>query len=85
MSKWIITLVLAGHLTTAALAADKPVPEENPGTPPDLATSQAQLICLDCKNHDFDTATHKEILTGLLPNAYNKELRRALFWQDRTI
>ena len=52
-----------------------------PITPPDIRTTDAVLLCVDCEQ-EFDPAEHEKILKGLLNNAYIGELRKALYWQD---
>lgn len=48
---------------------------------PELRAVKPIVVCGDC-DHPFDTASHKQVLDGLLSNKYVGELRKALYLQD---
>lgn len=44
--------------------------------------SKTRPLCIGCTSPLFDADTHKLVMEGLLSNPYNKQLRKALYWQD---
>lgn len=72
-------------LSCLALNCSAGTPRVPPKPPaaevPDLRTVDATIACVGCSK-PFDTATHKEVLQGLVANVYIGELRRALYLQD---
>ena len=61
---------------------EEPVkPPAPPSTVPDMRTTKAVALCVNC-DAPFDGKTHRKVLEGLLSNPYVGELRKALFLQD---
>jgi hypothetical protein len=56
-------------------------PPPPPETIPDIRAARPVVACVDC-DVPFDTATHKQVLEGLVNNPYVGELRKALYLQD---
>lgn len=67
---------------TASTTASGPRrPPPPPAEVPDIRKANPPVLCVDC-DRPFDTATHKNVLDGLVSNPYIGELRKALYWQD---
>ena len=74
-----LCVMVSSATVVAQEAVIKPPP---PGLDvPDLLKVKPKVICGNCER-PFDTATHKEVLEGLVSNPYNTELRKALYQQD---
>jgi hypothetical protein len=69
----------AASCTVFAQQPAKPAPA--PTDIPDMRSTRAVAVCVDC-DAPFDTTTHKKVLEGLLDNPYVGELRKALYLQD---
>lgn len=51
---------------------------------PPPPASDIEVLCVTCRNK-FDTETHEATLKNLVNSSYNKQLRKALYWQDMTV
>jgi len=73
--------VLVLFISAISVSQQPPKPPPPSAEVPDLQTSKAVIVCVDC-DKPFDTETHKKVLEGLLSNPYVGELRKALYLQD---
>jgi hypothetical protein len=63
-------------------AAEQPKPPPPPPEAvPDMRETNPAVFCVGC-DEPFDTATHKEVLAGLVNSPYIAQLRKALYFQD---